>query len=646
MLSHVRRRMGFAVNSSVVAALPMDLPELGHQSLLVLHEDTSCQQWFVPQNRQGFSQTLAADAAARQQRPHKAVLCPVRGRFAESPAPPPFDAVLVWDMGLPDRSDQSDVMVMPFKLQAAAAGASSGPGRLEPLLQQPHLLQLEWQDALLVDARVVGQQLLLLLCSSRKGGSCVVKYSCKDWSFMDRCQLLQQRGTSEWGMREEMWSAALATCPAAITPGSHVLSQLLVPGQLCGSTLVQALDLHGARVSEQEVAAASLQQLQALISGTVELIMARYPSYGPARCWNMLFSSYCDLWQQQHGLQGLFVAPGGWCGLLRAGGMMTVLRKATPAEALQQECSAAALGEVLQLGALKIFTLQAVGASGISSGIPGGAAAVAKVGLCLAAVADVLGDPALRVMTQLVMAGVNVEGELLPKFVQLLLQGPPAPSLPSHADLAGGSGTYQQQQQQRLSEWRMMRQARLLSVQEQLEELPHALETLSGVAELVVKVAVAAAGQLQQRAGTAAGTEGPEQPTSQGSLVCSVALHTARATCMALQQVVLLLSSLKHLGSIGSTQLTAADQAAISTDLIPPLAAALRSVAVVLWLCKTPAVALVGAGRRVGGSRSVPAAAGPLLGLRLPTPSGTPAGTPRGVEGPLVAAVGSMVAPG
>lgn len=78
----------------------------------------------------------------------------------------------------------------------------------------------------------------------------------------------------------------------------------------------------------------------------------------------------------------------------------------------------------------------------------------------------------------LLASGVNVEGELLPKFVQLLLQGPPAPSLPSHADLAGGSGTYQQQKQQRLAEWRMMRQARLLSMQEQLEELPHALETL------------------------------------------------------------------------------------------------------------------------------------------------------------------------
>jgi hypothetical protein len=78
-----------------------------------------------------------------------------------------------------------------------------------------------------------------------------------------------------------------------------------------------------------------------------------------------------------------------------------------------------------------------------------------------------------------------VEGELLPKFVQLLLQGPPAPGLLSHADVAAGSAAYQQQQLQRLAEWRMLRQARLLSVQEQLAELPHVLETLRWAAAAV-----------------------------------------------------------------------------------------------------------------------------------------------------------------
>lgn len=56
--------------------------------------------------------------------------------------------------------------------------------------------------------------------------------------------------------------------------------------------------------------------------------------------------------------------------------------------------------------------LQVVGSQG-TSGIPGGAAALAKVRLCLSAVSDILGQPAMRVMTQLVMAGEQRELLLL-----------------------------------------------------------------------------------------------------------------------------------------------------------------------------------------------------------------------------------------
>lgn len=102
--------------------------------------------------------------------------------------------------------------------------------------------------------------------------------------------------------------------------------------------------------------------------------------------------------------------------------------------------------------------------------------ALAKVRLCLAAVEDILGTPAMRVMTQLVMAGVPVEGQLLPKFVELLLQGPRTVAA---SDADGSAVAFAgAQQKQGLSEWRMHRQARLLFIHEQLSELPHALETL------------------------------------------------------------------------------------------------------------------------------------------------------------------------
>ena len=49
--------------------------------------------------------------------------------------------------------------------------------------------------------------------------------------------------------------------------------------------------------------------------------------------------------------------------------------------------------------------LQAAGMADTSSTIAGGASGVAIVRRCLDTLGDVLGQPALRVMTQLVMAG-------------------------------------------------------------------------------------------------------------------------------------------------------------------------------------------------------------------------------------------------
>lgn len=114
---------------------------------------------------------------------------------------------------------------------------------------------------------------------------------------------------------------------------------------------------------------------------------------------------------------------------------------------------------------------------------------------------------------------------------------------------------------------------------------------------------------------------------------------------MALQQQLLLLGCLSQLGCVGITPLTAADQAAIHSDLIPPLTSALRSAAVALWLCKTPASRPV-AGTGVGfGSSMNPPALGPLFGLKGPSPSGTPASTPRGTGDTAPAAAGSLAAP-
>lgn len=209
LISQVRRRMGFAATSSIVAALSVQIPaaagsspagSLQHQSLLVVHDDTSCHQWFVSQGRQGFSQTLVSDAAARQLRPNKVLLCSnTTAAATASSRQPPWDVLLVWDMVVADSSGQSDIRIMPFKLQTAPAGPAAA--RLESQLQQAQQLAIEWPDASVVDAQIVGQQ-LLLLCRRAAGGSFIVSYSCRDWSYQGRSQLLQQKVSADWGMTE------------------------------------------------------------------------------------------------------------------------------------------------------------------------------------------------------------------------------------------------------------------------------------------------------------------------------------------------------------------------------------------------------------------------------------------------------------
>jgi hypothetical protein len=215
----MRRRMGFASSSSVVAAIPVCIPAAAaggqqqQESLLVVHEDGSCHQWFVSSSRQGFSQSLASDAVARQLRPNRVLLCHPgestrrSGSSSSSAAAGSWDVLLVWDVGMADGSSQSDIRVLPLRLQAiastnAAAAAAAAVGtKLEPLIPQPQQLQLEWPDASLLDARVEGQQLLLLI-GTKAGASHVVAYGVKDWAYQGRCQLLQQRGSAEWGMKE------------------------------------------------------------------------------------------------------------------------------------------------------------------------------------------------------------------------------------------------------------------------------------------------------------------------------------------------------------------------------------------------------------------------------------------------------------
>lgn len=192
LVAQVKRRIGLAGSVPAVAAIAVDIPQAQHSSLLVVHEDGSCYQWLVGQHRQGLYQHLTAGIQGKPPRPNRVCLCyPQPTSSSRAPA---WDVLLVFDLGQPDRGAQSDIRVLPLRLQREQDQAAN---RLEALLQQPQALRLERPDASLVDAKLVGQQ-LLLLCNTTSRGSFVVSYAVKDWSYHGPCQLLQQKA-AEWG---------------------------------------------------------------------------------------------------------------------------------------------------------------------------------------------------------------------------------------------------------------------------------------------------------------------------------------------------------------------------------------------------------------------------------------------------------------
>lgn len=61
---------------------------------------------------------------------------------------------------------------------------------------------------------------------------------------------------------QDLWAATLATFSSACTPEDSVCGQLLVPGQLCRTALREALLFWGAAVEQEQVDAASYEQIR------------------------------------------------------------------------------------------------------------------------------------------------------------------------------------------------------------------------------------------------------------------------------------------------------------------------------------------------------------------------------------------------
>ena len=133
-------------------------------------------------------------------------------------------------------------------------------------------------------------------------------------------------------------------------------------------------------------------------------------------------------------------------------------------------------------------------------------------------------------------------------------------------------------------------------------------------------------------AAEAAGGGSSRASPSVGITLCSVALQIARSACLECQLLLLLLSLLLHMGQVGEEELASDAAEQIRSDLIPALVSQLKTCALALWLCRTPAAARAPVGF---DAQRLQQGIGPLPDLQMPnTPSGSsPAGAGRSPRG-------------
>ncbi|KAI8463323.1 MAG: hypothetical protein J3K34DRAFT_495752 [Monoraphidium minutum] len=544
--------------AGVVAALPA--ADAGGRPLLaLLHDSGALRLWTPPPGAALVgAHELLPGAAARSLAP--------RAALAAGGAPR-GELLVVAQLEAPDAPGAATLAACRLRLPDARAAAGGGGGGDEGGVLARFALQLPAVGARLLGAALRGAA-LHVLAGLPGGETRLLAFSAADGSYLGAGALLRDGPGSEWGAAQDLWAAALAAFPGSTSPEDSVAAQLLVPGQLCREALRDALAFWGAALGRDAVEVAGYDQLRVYLRATLLSVSARHPALSEAQCWHALLARYCEAWAQRHAPLTLAGAGGGaWLGVVRGGPALTLLR---PAGALEGEAAGG-------------------GAEGAAAGRGGGHAAVRS---CLEAVGTALGAPALRLMMRLAAAGVDLEGDLLPRMADLLLYGPPPAGAGAPAR-AGGA--------KRLAEWRVARQAALLHVQQALAGMADPVQSISDYADEVLLAPEAAAAEAPPAAAPGA----PVQlPASLGAALCSAVLQAARARCLAAQRLLLLLALVERMGRAGEGPLSGAQQARARGELAPRLLASLRASAMALWLVKTPAVAPPGAGAAAAAAAS------------------------------------------
>ena len=432
--------------SSVVAAFPVRGGSGaaagrrgGRQSgeLLALVDDSGALRlWSPPPSAAPLaSHELLPGAAARSLAPCAA--------FAAGGAPD-GELLVVAQLEAPDAPGAATLAACHIRVSegggsGGGGGADGMPAAGSAEVVARFALQLPATGARLLGAQLRGRE-LLVLAALPGADTRLLTFSARDGAYLGAARLLSRGpAAGAWGAEDDLWAAAIGAFPGRASAEDAVAGgQLLVPGQLCRAALREALRYWGANLAAEQVEAASHAQLRAYLKAALLSVAARHPAWSEAQRWHALFARYCECWARLHAPLALASAGGGaLLGVVRGGLALTALREGTRLEAEE-------------------------GGGGGSGSASGATPAARAVRACLAAIGGALGGPALRLMARLAAAGVDLEGALLPRFLDLLLYGP-SPD-------GGGGGD--DAARRRLAEWRALRQAALLSVQQALDALP------------------------------------------------------------------------------------------------------------------------------------------------------------------------------
>jgi hypothetical protein len=273
--------------AGVVAALPA-VDSNGRPLLALVHDNATLRLWAAPPAQQLVaSHELLPGAAARALAPRAALA---------AGGVPPGELLVVSQLESPDAPGTATLAACHVRLGDAAGGgdgADGGAALARYSLQLPA-----------VGARLLGAQLrgatLHVLAALPGGETRLMAFGARDGAYLGSGQLLSRGPGAAWGVqqvrggfrcsgrsfgfvsvsslagrqvstslasltppsKQDLWAATLAAFSPATTAEDSVLSQLLVPGQLCRAALREALLFYGAALGRDQVEAAGCDQLR------------------------------------------------------------------------------------------------------------------------------------------------------------------------------------------------------------------------------------------------------------------------------------------------------------------------------------------------------------------------------------------------